>query len=98
MVHLRVDKIVGGYSRGQVRAQRPDKQGGLFRPWKGGVGIVVKDRLWSHIAGVQILALPPSSHVTVDKFLKLSEFQLHALKTPTRLPRRLRIRPPMQGT
>ena len=35
-------------------------------------GTVVKDRLWSHIAGVQILALPPSSHVTVDKFLKLS--------------------------
>ena len=43
MVHLRVDRIVGGYSRGQERAQRPDKQGGLFRPWKGGVGIVVKD-------------------------------------------------------
>lgn len=28
-----------------MRAQRPDKQGGLFRPWKGGVGIVVKDTL-----------------------------------------------------
>lgn len=39
---------------------------------EGLCGTVVKDRLWSYIAGVQILALPPSSYVTVHKVFKLS--------------------------
>jgi len=67
MVHLRVDRIVGGYSRGQERAQRPDKQGGLFRPWKGGVGIVVKDRLWNQSHKVHISHQPLTGGVLLNK-------------------------------
>ena len=62
-----MDRIVGGYSRGQERAQRPDKQGGLFRPWKGGVGIVVKDRLWSQSHKVHISHQPLTGGVLLNK-------------------------------
>lgn len=81
MAHIRVDKIVRGYSRGQVRAQRPDKQGGLFRPWKGGVGVVVKDRLWNQSRQVRIADQLLSGGVLLNKCLSPSTSRCFSIST-----------------